>query len=129
MFFTTDDYKKIQQWLLANSIKDTEFNEARVPFGTEETITIVQDNQNKKIFLSDFVNQIFGLGAPDFINIDHKCNSSNNSLEEAIKLIPSRARKTGQVITFTDSNGAWKVYQFRGALNQWNIIDQWYYLG
>ena len=129
MFFTIDDYKKIQHWLLSHAIKDTDLNEAKVPFSGEEIITVVQDNQNKRVFLKDIVSQIFNLGVPDFINIDDKYHSSGNSLEEAIRLIPSRARKTGQVITFTDSNGTWKVYQFRGALNQWNITDQWYYLG
>ena len=129
MFFTINDYKKIQQWLLSNARKDTDLNEGRIPFSGEEIITVVQDNQNKRIFLKDLVSQIFNLGVPDFINIDDKYNTSNNSLEDAIKLIPSRSRKTGQVITFTDSNGTWRVYQFRGALNQWNIIDQWYYLG
>ena len=125
MFFTQDDYKKIQQWLTKNSVKDTEFNEANIPFNGEETITIVQDNQNKKVFLKDLIAQVFNLGISDFINITDKYNAPNISLEEAIKLIPSRARKEGQVITFSDIENHWYIYQFKGTLNQWNILDQW----
>ena len=125
MFFTQDDYKKIQQWLIKNSVKDTEFNEANIPFNGEETITIVQGNQNKKVFLKDLIAQVFNLGISDFVNITDKYDAPNISLEEAIRLIPSRARKEGQVITFLDREDHWHIYQFKGALNQWNILDTW----
>lgn len=125
MFFTQNDYKKIQQWLINNSVKDTEFNEANIPFNGNEVVSIVQGNQNKKVFLKDLVAQIFNLGAPDFINISEKYDAYIISLEDAIKLIPSRARKRGQVITFLNKNNHWNIYQFVGALNQWNILDQW----
>ena len=125
MFFTQDDYKKIQQWLTKNSVKDTEFNEANIPFNGEETITIVQGNQNKKVFLKDLIAQVFNLGISDFVNITDKYDAPNISLEEAIRLIPSRARKEGQVITFLDMEDHWHIYQFKGALNQWNVLDTW----
>lgn len=125
MFFTQDDYKKIQQWLIKNSVKDTEFNEANIPFNGEETITIVQGNQNKKVFLKDLIAQVFNLGISDFVNITDKYDAPNISLEEAIRLIPSRARKEGQVITFLDREDHWHIYQFKGVLNQWNILDTW----
>ena len=125
MFFTQDDYKKIQQWLIKNSVKDTEFNEANIPFNGEETITIVQGNQNKKVFLKDLIAQVFNLGISDFVNITDKYDAPNISLEEAIRLIPSRARKEGQVITFLDREDHWHIYQFKGVLNQWNVLDTW----
>ena len=125
MFFTQDDYKKIQQWLTKNSVKDTEFNEANIPFNGEETITIVQGNQNKKVFLKDLIAQVFNLGISDFVNITDKYDAPNISLEEAVRLIPSRARKTGQVITFLDREDHWHIYQFKGVLNQWNVLDTW----
>lgn len=125
MFFTQDDYKKIQQWLIKNSVKDTEFNEANIPFNGEETITIVQGNQNKKVFLKDLIAQVFNLGISDFVNITDKYDAPNISLEEAIRLIPSKARKEGQVITFLDEENHWYIYQFKGTLNQWNILEQW----
>ena len=125
MFFTQDDYKKIQQWLIKNSVKDTEFNEATIPFNGNEIVSIVQGNQNKKVFLKDLVSQIFNLGVSDFVNITDKYDAPNISLEEAIRLIPSRARKEGQVITFLDREDHWHIYQFKGVLNQWNVLDTW----
>lgn len=125
MFFTQNDYKKIQQWLIKNSVKDTEFNEANIPFNGEETITIVQGNQNRKVFLKDLIAQVFNLGISDFVNITDKYDAPNISLEEAIRHIPSRARKEGQVITFLDREDHWHIYQFKGALNQWNVLDTW----
>lgn len=125
MFFTQDDYKKIQQWLIKNSVKDTEFNEANIPFKGNEVVSIVQGSQNKKVLLKDLVSQIFNLGVSDFINITDKYDASNINLEEAIRLIPSRARKEGQVITFLDTEDHWHIYQFKGVLNQWNVLDTW----
>lgn len=125
MFFTQEDYIKIQQWLAKNSVKDTEFNEATIPFNGNEIVSIVQGNQNKKVFLKDLVSQIFNLGVSDFVNITDKYDAPNISLEEAIRLIPSRARKEGQVITFLDREDHWHIYQFKGVLNQWNVLDTW----
>lgn len=125
MFFTQEDYIKIQQWLSRNSVKDTEFNEANIPFNGNEIVSIVQGNQNKRVFLKDLVSQIFNLGVSDFVNITDKYDAPNISLEEAIRLIPSRARKEGQVITFLDGEDHWHIYQFKGVLNQWNVLDQW----
>ena len=125
MFFTQDDYKKIQQWLIKNSVRDTEFNEAYIPFNGNEIVSIVQGNQNKKVFLKDLVAQIFNLGVSDFINVSEKYDAYVIDLEEAIRLIPSGARKRGQVITFLNKENLWQIYQFKGALNQWNVLDQW----
>lgn len=125
MFFTQDDYKKIQQWLSKNSVKDTEFNEAIVPFEGNETIAFVQNGYNVKVYLKDFINQLLLLGVRDFINVTEATGEKLITLEEAIQLVPYRARKEGQVITFLDEAGEWKVYQFFGALNQWNIIQLW----
>ena len=125
MFFTQDDYKKIQKWLINNSVKDTEFDEANIPFNGEEIITVVQGNQNKRIFLKDLVNQLFSIGICDFVNVTDKYNAPNISLEEAIRLLPSIVRREGQVITFLNKEDGWNIYQFKGVLNQWNVLDKW----
>lgn len=125
MFFTQDDYIKIREWLARNSIKDTEFNEAVMPFEGNETIAFVQDGHNVKVYLKDFINQLSLLGVHDFINITEASGERLITLEEAIQLVPHRGRKEGQVITFIDEKGEWKVYQFFGALNQWNITQLW----
>lgn len=126
MFFTIEDYKKIQEWLSRNSIKDTEFNEAMQPFKGNEIISFVQNGHNTKAYLKDFVDQLFLLGIPDFVNITEKFDESNISLSRAIQLIPYKSRKIGQVITFLNEEGVWKIYQFKGKRkNQWNEESLW----
>ena len=126
MFFTQDDYKKIQAWLTKNSIKDTGFNEAIIPFNGNETIAFVQNGHNAKVSLKDFVAQLLLLGVSDFINITEKYNESYISLSQAIRLVPFRSRKIGQVITFLNEEGKWKLYQFQGtSILQWNEGSIW----
>ena len=126
MFFTIEDYKKIQEWLSRNSIKDTEFNEAMQPFKGNEIISFVQNGHNTKAYLKDFVDQLFLLGIPDFVNVTEKFDESNISLSRAIQLIPYKSRKIGQVITFLNEEGVWKIYQFKGKRrNQWNEESLW----
>lgn len=124
MFFTQEDYEKIEQWLKNSSIKDSEFTEVDNIKDTD-TIVVVQDGYNKKIRLKALIDQILNFGVADFVNITDKYDHTFITLEEAISKIPVKARKTGQVITFKDDNGNWRIYQFKGYLNQWNILDQW----
>lgn len=126
MFFTQEDYKKIQKWLLANSIKDTEFAGAALPFKGNETVAFVQDGKNVNVFLKDLIEQIFLLGVADFLNVTDKYNASIITLEQAIQLIPFEARKIGQFITFLNENSVWKTFQFQGTVvNQWNNTTLW----
>ena len=126
MFFTQEDYKKIQQWLIENSVKDTEFNEASLPLRGNEEITIIQGDHNKKMLLKDLANSINLLGASDFINVSESYNAKYITLQTAISLIPYRARKLGQVITFLNKEGNWNIYQFKGeALDTWNNNTLW----
>lgn len=124
MFFTQEDYRKIQDWLSRNSSKDSELLEA-TPLNGNEIISIVQANHNKKISIKDFVNQIFKVGSPDFFNVTDKLEAPYITLEEAISMLPTKAKKQGQVITFLNKEGNWDVYQFIGANNQCNIPDKW----
>lgn len=126
MFFTQEDYKKIQKWILANSIKDTEFAGAALPLKGNETVAFVQDGRNVNVFLKDLIRQIFLLGVADFLNVTDKYGESIISLTQAIQLIPYRSRKIGQVITFLDENGDWSIFQFQGErINQWNNTSLW----
>lgn len=124
MFFTQEDYKNIEQWLQRNSVKDTEFQEA-LPAKGNEWMVITQDGYNRKVRLVDFIKLIQELGVQDFINVTDNYNARNITLEEAIKLIPYRSRKEGQVITFLNEENNWEIYQFQGVLNQWNITELW----
>ena len=125
MFFTQEDYRKIEKWLLANSRKDTDFVGAATPLKGNETVVLVQDGKNVKTSVKDIVDQFFLLGVSDFLNITDKYGESYISLTQAIQLIPFRSRKEGQVITFLNTDGNWEIYQFIGKLNQWNIPTLW----
>lgn len=126
MYFTQEDYRKIEKWLLANSKKDTQFVEAATPLQGNETIAFVQNGKNVKTSVKDIVDQFFLLGVSDFLNITDKYGEKNITINQAIQLIPFRSRKIGQVITFIDEYGNWAIYQFQGkALNQWNNTTLW----
>lgn len=124
MHFTQEDYKKIEDWLNKRSIKDTEFQEAS-PLKGDEIIAITQKGYNRKINVKDLVDQLLNLGIEDFINVTSSYDSPNISLEEAIHLIPDKARQEGQVVTFLNKEGKWEIHQFTGKLNQWNNITLW----
>lgn len=126
MFFTQEDYRKIEKWLLANSRKDTELAGAATPFKGNETVVLVQNGKNVKASVKDVVEQLFLLGVSDFVNITDKYGESYISLSQAIELIPYRSRKVGQVVTFLDDTGKWSMYQFQGLRkNQWNTLSLW----
>ena len=124
MYFTQEDYKKIENWLHRNSVKDTEFQEA-LPFTGKEIVTVVQDGHNRKVNIQEFINQLYKHGVEDFLNVTNTYRANNITLKEAIRLIPAEARKEGQVITFLNTDGNWEIYQFIGKLNQWNNPTLW----
>ena len=126
MFFTQEDYRKIEKWLLANSRKDTEFAGAATPLKGNETVVLVQNGKNVNVLLKDLIEQIFLLGVSDFLNVTDKYGESRISLTQAIQLIPYKSRKIGQVITFLDEDGEWKLFQFQGErVSQWNNATLW----
>ena len=69
MYFTQEDFKKIEKWLLQSTVKDTQFADAATPLKGNETIAFVQGNQNVKTTIKDFVDQLFLLGVADFLNV------------------------------------------------------------
>lgn len=125
MYFTQDDYLKIQKWISRNSVRDTEFQEADTPLRGNETVALVQNGHNRKILISDLVDQIFTLGTTDFLNVSEFSKQYKITLEEAIILVPPKSRKEGQVISFKSEEDKWEIYQFTGNVNQWTSIDLW----
>ena len=126
MYFTQEDYRKIEKWLLASSRKDTDFAGAATPLKGNETVVLVQNSKNVRVSLKDLINQIFLLGVSDFLNVTDKYNAPIITLEQAIQLIPFEARKIGQFITFLNENSVWKTFQFQGTVvNQWNNTTLW----
>ena len=47
-------------------------------------------------------------------------------LLEAINLVPILQRKGGLVITFQDTNGDWRIYQFRGNITEFSEENKWF---
>ena len=62
MYFTQDDYKKIDSWLKLNSIRDSDMP-STTTLQEEDTLVLTQKNgtkfQNNKIKVSDFLSQIW----------------------------------------------------------------------
>ena len=61
MYFTQDDYKKIDSWLKLNSIRDSDMPSTTI-LQEEDTLVLTQKNgtkfQNNKIKALDFLSQI-----------------------------------------------------------------------
>lgn len=124
MHFTQEDYKKIESWLLKNSVKDSEFQKA-FPVNGNETIVITQEGRNRIMTVSELSNCVLKLGVSDFINVSDSYDAYKITLQEAIDYIPFYLRKRGVIITFYNTSGSWSIYQFTGVENQWNNITLW----
>lgn len=125
MNFTKDDILKIKQALDKYGVKDTEFQYADTPISTKDIVTVVQDGQNKKIYVKEFVNELMDVFGESFINLTDRYGVYIDSLKDAIFQIPSRQRKEGLLITFLDNKRHWKLYQFQGSINQFNNPNLW----
>lgn len=125
MFFTQDDYRKIEEWLLTRTIKDSELPHAD-PLGGNEDVPIIQDGKNKTLTINELVKQVAMMELPDFFNVTTFAKKGNLFLEEAINCIPVEQRKLGLTITFHSAKGHWLIYQFKGtSLNQWSSLNYW----
>ena len=125
MFFTREDILKIQNALLQLGVKDSELPSAE-PVTYDDTLSIVQDGKNKQIGVKDFFNQISLWKREDFLNITDRYDEHYIMLLEAINLVPILQRKDGLVITFQDTNGDWRIYQFRGNITEFLNEEKWF---
>lgn len=125
MFFTEEDYRKIEKWLVSKGVMDTQFSPA-APLDGNETVAIVQNGKNVNATIDALVEKLFLLGVDDFLNVTDKYEQPAIPLIQAISLIPFRHRRIGQVITFLNEDNKWVIYQFQGSsLTQWNNTTQW----
>lgn len=119
MFFTKDDFKRIEDWLKHRTIRDTEFPPAS-EFTGRECFPIVQTGENRIASFCQIVSRI----APDFLNTT--LDKKSKTLNDAACSIPLHRRKLGLVITFFTEKGNWAIYQFKGDnLNQWTTNSCW----
>lgn len=134
MYFTQDDYRKIEEWLFHRTVKDSEFPLANPLSGTE-TFPILQDKKNKIIKFGDFIKQVSEMEVHDIYNVSALHNAYDISRKEAIALVPEWKRKRGLVITYrsnaldtetTTVPGYWVIEQFIGStLDDWNKDIFW----
>lgn len=125
MYFTQDDYKKIESWLSKRTVKDSDFPTAD-PVRNSDLLPIVQDGKNKILPWKDFMNNISIWESPDFYNISKKHELFCIDFIDAINSVPIKKRKLGLVITFLNKKGNWEVWQFKGrSLNQWSDRNNW----
>lgn len=96
MFFTQEDFRKIQEWLKASSIKDSEFIETKTP-EFEDIVTIVQEGINKKVNIKD----LFAKGLIDFIEFPETTDTNPN---DEIHIIQDGKTKKVKVSTFIADN-------------------------
>lgn len=55
MYFTQEDFKKIEQYIKKTAVKDTEFPTASTTIGDEDSIVIVQDGINKIMTIKELI--------------------------------------------------------------------------
>lgn len=124
MYFTQEDYRKIERWLSTRTAKDTSFERVKT-LKKADLIPIVQDFSNKTVTASD-VAWFLELFAGNWINVSHMFNKCCITLNEAIALIPKDNRKLGIVITFLNKERQWVTYQFKSNnIENWDNTNYW----
>lgn len=125
MFFTQEDYKKIEHWLYTRGVKDSQFPNAHSLDGSED-VPILQDSKNKKMNINDFIYHIASSGIQDVFNASPSREHFYVTLEEAVNSIPLGNRKPGLIVTFLNEDGYWLIYQFHGtSTDQWTSMNLW----
>lgn len=137
MYFTQEDYRKIENWLKQNAIKDSDFSFATSLTG-EEFITLLQDGSNKKTtldtFSAMFSSYLDSYAREDLFNVTkYLYNTSGNAgasivnLEEATSKCPKEIKRGGQIITFLNKESVWEVWRFLGTTpTEWgDLTSKW----
>lgn len=125
MYFTQEDFRKIEKWLQQRAVRDTQLPLADALTGAEQ-LAIVQGGENKLVPLYAFVERLNDMDIPDFYNVTDRKNKAKITLREAINLVPVEQRRAGLVITFIDENDNWDIVQFKGQFtSQWNELNLW----
>lgn len=124
MYFTTEDYKKIERWLQLRTKKDSDFKVAKTLTG-KESIPILQDNENKLTTINEITKGLTINNITDFFNVTAYNNADYSTLVDAVATIPNTAKKIGLVISYRKNN-VWYIAQYRGAdISTWEDTTYW----
>lgn len=93
MFFTREDLKRIEDWLIKRSKKDTDFEKASPLKGGEELV-IIQDGKNKRLSIRELVGQLSGESG----DID------KNVLYESVAMVTPLTAESGELILEVERN-------------------------
>lgn len=126
MYFTQEDYRKIENWLYKRSIKDNDLPIANSIKGNEK-IPLLQDEENKISNIEDIAQYVGTTIIPDFYNItENNDDTSFKSLREALSKVPRSHQKLGLVITYRNINDKWCIFQFTSkSLSAWYNTAYW----
>lgn len=128
MFFTEEDYKKIEKYLASCGVKDSCLEDAKLPIEGNEKIAIVQNGENRILYIRELLEALSNSKASlsDLYNVTDHAKEKYINLKQAIELVPYKARKIGQIITFLNPASKWELYQFQGtSILQWNELSLW----
>lgn len=126
MYFTQEDYRKIENWLYKRSIKDNDLPIANSIKGNEK-IPLLQDEENKISNIEDIAQYVGTTIIPDFYNItENNDDTSFKSLREALSKVPRSHQKLGLVITYRNVDDKWCIFQFTSkSLSAWYNAAYW----
>lgn len=126
MYFTQEDYRKIENWLYKRSIKDNDLPIANSIKGNEK-IPLLQNEENKISNIEDIAQYVGTTIIPDFYNItENNDDTSFKSLREALSKVPRSHQKLGLVITYRNINDKWCIFQFTSkSLSAWYNAAYW----
>lgn len=139
MFFTQDDFKKIEQYLRLNVLKDTDFQDFEGNINGKDIIAFVHEGKNYKMSLQKLASVIGGnsgeaINDGAFINVSYEDTDNNSlfqltqykSLAEAIDNTPIKYRIPGGVIAWLSEKNVWQLHQFTGqSVDEWENITLW----
>ena len=128
MIFTHEEILEIHNRLALLGIKDTRIRilKAFEHLNGKETFVIVRNGENVRIplnRLSEFTQTGEPTGSVDLFNVTSYVASAESSdtvsltLETAVGNVPEELRKKGLIITFSDSQGKWHIYQMTSKID------------
>ena len=138
MFFTKEDFKKIEEYLKLNAKKDTDFDILNQNVKGDDSIAFVHEGRNYRMSLQEFAASLGEKGQylldGAFINMSWEDTDDDgifsftpyNSLQKAAQNTPLKYRIPGGVLAWVNSQGMWQLHQFIGQISDdWNNMSLW----
>lgn len=114
MYFSVEDYQKIERWLKGRTVKDTEFPlvESLTP---ATQVAVVQNAKNKRVNIQEVIKYIDASGPTLNLSV-YNADSSlatyedlSNALQNCPDVFLNEARS--QILIFKNNLGSWEYYQ------------------